>query len=317
MTDTSYFQPLYEIARHLNQEFTLGAALRQALQKTVEVLELEGGWIWLVQADQQSVYLAASYQLPEALRSQPERLSGWCYCIDKYLNEGQSSPQNISEISCTRLKDLPDTPPNIKFHASVPILGQAHKIGILNVLHKDSRQLSDQQLELLQAISELLAMAIQRTQPIHKGETLQVDKNSNLTKVMQLLFEPGLTKVEQPLSTALNHMPEGEVKNEVENALQQLKQIQQQLAIVRGEMQSSSSGGTPVQTGVRYPASPLSPRELEVLQLVSQGLINRQIAEQLFITERTVKFHLTSILNKLDASTRTAAVSIARQRGMV
>jgi DNA-binding CsgD family transcriptional regulator/signal transduction protein with GAF and PtsI domain len=317
MTDTSYFEPLYEIARQLNQEFSLGAALRQALQKTVEVLELEGGWIWLVQPDQQSVYLAASYQLPEALRTQPERLSGWCYCIDKYLNEEQSAPRNISEISCSRLKDLADTNPNIKFHATVPIQVQSHKMGILNVLHKDSRQLSQKQLELLEAISELLAMAIQRTRPGSNEGNHQGSQNAAFPKLMQLLFEPGLSAVEKPLAKALKNTHESKARDAIESALNQLQHIQQQLTIVRGELQSSWQEKQATKYKIKYPNSPLSPRELEVLQLVGQGLINRQIAEQLFITERTVKFHLTAILNKLDARTRTEAVAVARQRGMV
>ena len=87
MHDKEYFSHLYEIASHLNKEFSLPSALRKALEKTVELLDLQTGWIWLVQADNISVYLAASYNLPPALSNNPERLSGWCYCIKKYLSD--------------------------------------------------------------------------------------------------------------------------------------------------------------------------------------------------------------------------------------
>jgi DNA-binding NarL/FixJ family response regulator len=49
----------------------------------------------------------------------------------------------------------------------------------------------------------------------------------------------------------------------------------------------------------------LTPREVEVLQLIAQGKSNKQIAAELVITERTCKFHVSSILSKLEASNRT------------
>jgi DNA-binding NarL/FixJ family response regulator len=67
------------------------------------------------------------------------------------------------------------------------------------------------------------------------------------------------------------------------------------------------------------PAAPLSPelaeltpRELEVLRLIATGANNREIAEQLYIAERTVKNHVTSILNRLNLRDRTQAALFAR-----
>ncbi len=62
---------------------------------------------------------------------------------------------------------------------------------------------------------------------------------------------------------------------------------------------------------------PLSPREREVLTLMVRGLQNKEIAAQLVISERTVKFHVSSILAKLGAGNRTEAVTIALQRHLV
>jgi DNA-binding NarL/FixJ family response regulator len=62
---------------------------------------------------------------------------------------------------------------------------------------------------------------------------------------------------------------------------------------------------------------PLTPREQEVLNYLAQGLQNKEIAQKLVISERTVKFHVSSILTKLEAGNRTEAVAVAAQRGLI
>lgn len=61
----------------------------------------------------------------------------------------------------------------------------------------------------------------------------------------------------------------------------------------------------------------LTNREREVLELLGQGLANKEIASRLVISERTVKFHVSSILGKLEVENRTEAVRIAMQRGLI
>lgn len=61
----------------------------------------------------------------------------------------------------------------------------------------------------------------------------------------------------------------------------------------------------------------LTPREQEVLALLAQGWQNKEISAELHIAERTVKFHVSSLLSKLDAGNRTEAVAIAVQRGLI
>jgi two-component system, NarL family, response regulator YdfI len=68
---------------------------------------------------------------------------------------------------------------------------------------------------------------------------------------------------------------------------------------------------------VRELPEPLTPREREVLQMISGGLGNKEIAGKLSISEHTVKFHVASILGKLGASTRAEAVSIGIRHGLV
>lgn len=64
-------------------------------------------------------------------------------------------------------------------------------------------------------------------------------------------------------------------------------------------------------------SDPLTPRELEVLQLLAQGYSNKEIATRLFISEPTVKTHLRSVFSKLDVLSRTEAIAVASQRGLV
>jgi two-component system, NarL family, response regulator LiaR len=61
----------------------------------------------------------------------------------------------------------------------------------------------------------------------------------------------------------------------------------------------------------------LTERELEVLTLLAQGMPNKEIAAHLTISERTAKFHVSSIMGKLGATNRTEAVSLAAQKGLI
>lgn len=75
----------------------------------------------------------------------------------------------------------------------------------------------------------------------------------------------------------------------------------------------ATPGRTPAPSGVL----PLSTRELEILDCVAQGYSNREIAEALFVTEQTVKNHMTSVFRKLDVEDRVQALLTAVRRGWV
>ena len=63
--------------------------------------------------------------------------------------------------------------------------------------------------------------------------------------------------------------------------------------------------------------SRLSPREIEVLQLISEGLVNREIGRMLFLSEETVKSHVRHLLAKLNARSRAHAVAVGFRRGLL
>ena len=70
-------------------------------------------------------------------------------------------------------------------------------------------------------------------------------------------------------------------------------------------------------TPAEQPAEPLTPRELEVLDMLAEGWSNKMIAHKLGISEHTAKFHVNSILAKLHAGTRTEAVMRGVRLGLV
>ena len=61
----------------------------------------------------------------------------------------------------------------------------------------------------------------------------------------------------------------------------------------------------------------ITPREIEVLRMLAEGLVNKDIASRMNISDHTVKFHISSILEKLGAATRTEAVTIGIRRGLI
>jgi len=61
----------------------------------------------------------------------------------------------------------------------------------------------------------------------------------------------------------------------------------------------------------------ITKRELEILELIAQGMSNREIAEKLFVSENTVKTHSSRLLDKLSAKRRTQAVQIAKEMGLI
>jgi DNA-binding NarL/FixJ family response regulator len=86
----------------------------------------------------------------------------------------------------------------------------------------------------------------------------------------------------------------------------------------RGESVLSPSVATRVLGRMRAPAEEaLSPRELEILQAVARGLSNKDIGRELYVSEATVKTHLLRVFSKLGVDDRTAAVTVALERGII
>jgi DNA-binding NarL/FixJ family response regulator len=88
------------------------------------------------------------------------------------------------------------------------------------------------------------------------------------------------------------------------------------LSTLTAETLAAVYGDQPLEVEDEF-SEEITSRETEVLRMVAKGLVNRDIALRLGISEHTVKFHISSILDKLGASTRTEAVALGIRRGLI
>ncbi len=95
--------------------------------------------------------------------------------------------------------------------------------------------------------------------------------------------------------------------------------VAQGLIVLAGPLGAQVLGGRPVGAALAADAEvePLTAREREVLDLLGQGLANKQIARRLAISEHTVKFHVSALYANLGASGRTDAISRGARRGLI
>lgn len=84
-----------------------------------------------------------------------------------------------------------------------------------------------------------------------------------------------------------------------------------------GDVVLSPDLASRVLKGMRSPLPKLTDREAEVLRLLATGATNKEIARTLFVTEATVKTHLAHIFTKLDVDSRSRAIHIAREAGLI
>lgn len=89
------------------------------------------------------------------------------------------------------------------------------------------------------------------------------------------------------------------------------------LVVLHPDFLASLEIADSVQPAPVTPDASLTPREIEVLRMLAEGLANKNIAWKLGISEHTVKFHITSIFTKLHVSSRAEAVATGMRRGLI
>lgn len=153
---------LNSIADALNREVDLTRALNAALARVAELLDLETGWVYLLDEEKNKFYPAATQNLPPALGKNPRRLGGTCYCLDTYRYGDMEGAANVNVIECSRLENLVDGTDGLLYHASIPLYAHGKQLGVLNVASADWRELSRDDLRLLYTVGDLISIAIER-----------------------------------------------------------------------------------------------------------------------------------------------------------
>ncbi len=193
------------IAEALNREVDLARSLDNTLEQVTELFDLQTGWVWLTDENGKEAYLAALRNLPSALTDDPEIMdgAGWCHCLETYQDDDMEGAANVNIITCSRLKDLVERTDNLRYHASIPLYAHGKKLGILNVVSRDWRKLSSDDLKLLYTVGDLLSIAIERARLFSRSAQLgAAEERNRLAREIHDTLAQGLTAIALKLEAA-------------------------------------------------------------------------------------------------------------------
>lgn len=120
-----------------------------------------------------------------------------------------------------------------------------------------------------------------------------------------------------PACRRFRRMDAAERKDILNRYLAHARQFDEVAARRESNGQSAEVIPIPIQAPLRELEQEPTMREIEVLQLISEGLVNREIGQRLFLSEETVKSHVRHLLAKLQARSRAHAVAVGFRRGLI
>lgn len=219
---------LNTFARALNRSLDLGEALDTALGHVSTLLELSTAWIWLLDEDAGTYYLAARRNLPPALADHPERMDGegYCYCLDTYKSGDLEGAANVNVVSCSRLQGLVCGADGLRYHASIPLYAHGKKLGILNVASATWKKLSPEELDLLHTLGDLLGIAVERARLFARSAEIgAIEERTRLARELHDTLAQGLAGVALQLESAEALMEAGSEAPRVRRALRQALEL--------------------------------------------------------------------------------------------
>jgi two-component system NarL family sensor kinase len=194
---------LAHIAQALNRTVAIDEALQLILRESAQYFQLETGWIWLLPPDDGEHYLAAALNLPPALRDEPLLMTGWCYCIDDFREDATPIADQIKTVHCSRLRKLKDGHGDLHFHASIPLIANGQKLGLLNLASAERPVLTQDELDLLYTIGGMLAIAVERNRLTEQSREAGVLAERNrLAREIHDTLAQGLTGIGLLLESA-------------------------------------------------------------------------------------------------------------------
>lgn len=234
---------LSAIAQALNAEVDLRRALDTALAQTLELFDLQTGWVWLSDEVTGVSYVAAERHLPPALADHPDRMNGkaYCYCIDEF-EDGTLTAENVSIMTCSRLKGLRLGTDGLRSHASIAIYAQGKPVGILNVLSADWAALSKEDLKLLHTVGEMIGIAVERARLFSRSTELGATEERNrLAREIHDTLAQGLTAITLKLEAAdaMLDMGENAINDSINTVEQAQQYVRQALALTRFNLEEA------------------------------------------------------------------------------
>ncbi len=208
------------IARDLSTHTNLDYAINSTLNKVAELLDLDTGWIFLIDEKTEKTYLAAFLNLPPVLLDNKKLLEGTCYCLELYQNNSLNQAENINVITCSRLYNIVGNTNGLRFHASIPISTNNKKIGVLNVASTNWRELSKDDLKILYTIGDLLAIAIERANLFSKSAMYgAIEERYRLARELHDNLGQGMTAVILRLETLAALIESGADEKKLNNTI--------------------------------------------------------------------------------------------------
>lgn len=168
---------LGNIAAGLNHALTEREVAEVALERALELPEIQAGWISLREGES-GFRIAATRNLPPALMA-PGALDGDCTCRNRLLSGNLESVSNIFE--CARLTKAKGDTHGLRYHVSVPLCTGDQAIGIMNLVGAEQGLFDEAELKMLSVVGNQVAVALERARLYEHLEQLVEERTAALT----------------------------------------------------------------------------------------------------------------------------------------